>query len=319
MGKYELTDEDKAFVDALMHIIKYRENTYFELCDIEVCNITDQYIIDHIYEQLDYVCQKEKEIMNYLKEDDERINGIIDYIYQKYDCQDSPIDDICVSNMDISNRDVKRALALINHKRISYDYNKSYDSILDKMLNNSMILKSAVDLDYYQGYLYFMQEYINDQMDLMVRRKLIQCKYNLYFLNPRLEEAMKENKFVVNRNLYQASKMTADSLDLSDNAYYDILHYEGFTNAIENIDNIVDFKEEELHKDVVGLLSFSAFVKSALLMSGDNEISLIKERTQQRMNEVPPYYYYKLDTLHELFETLEDNRAKSMRLSLRGS
>ncbi len=319
MEKYELTKEDKKFVDSLIKIVRYRENVYVDLCEAEVCNINDQYILDHIYEQLDYAFDKEKAIMSYLKDDDECINAIIKYISQKYDYQDSPIDDICVSTMDTSNRDIKRALALLNNKRINYDLNKSYDNILDKMLNDSMILKKAVDLDYYQGYLYFMQEYINDQMDLIVRRKLIQCKYNLYYLNPSLEEAMRENHFVVNNNLYQASKMTSDSLDISDDVYYDMLHYEGFTSAIDNIDNIVDFKEEEIHKDVAGLLSFGAFVKSALLMLDDLNVSSVKEKMQNGIKEIPPYYYFKIDTLNEIFETLEDNRAKSMKLSLRGN
>lgn len=318
MAKYELTKDDIKFVDNLIKIVRYRENVYVELCDLEVCNIKDQYIIDNIYEQLDYAFAKEKEIMGYLKENDNRINAIVEYISNKYDYHDSPTDDVCVSTMDISNRDIKRALALLNDKRIKID-NNSNENFLDKMLNNSLILKSAVDLDYYLGYLYFIQEYIDDQMDLSVRRKLIQCKYNLYFLNPKLEETMYDDKFNVNNRLYQSSKMVADYLGISDEAYYDLIHIEGFESGNENINNIANLKEEELHKDAVGILSFSAFIKSSLLMLDNTGISLLKERSKEKINNLSQEDYLKIDILHRTFDTIEENRSKSMRISLRGS
>lgn len=260
-----ITENDLQNLNKLYNISKDIMEIYQKLIFLEINGgkDTEQYqiIVDKLKEMIFF----EDKIYNNFDLDFCKCLSLQEYIKKTYlskrICEDILIDGI------IDSFEYRRVYYMINYignlkmnslndlsllgikvEQISFNPNNS-TNMLDKEVSLLMKLSNALDDDYYGSFIMFLEDDINNEINMNNKRELIYRKfYSIYFYKS-IERIMIENNFIFPNQIYSNSRMIYSFLnrnkdeDLTGSDIYFLSHFEKLINKY------LYLSEHDMHSD----------------------------------------------------------------------
>lgn len=149
---------------------------------------------------------------------------------------------------------------------------------LDKLTNyaikSNIDLNKSIEKDTFNGFLLFLQEFIDNNKYLDIKNQLIQTKYDIAFIDVDIENDMISNTFNIQNTLYENARFTADLYQIPLDALTMIKNSNGSTNALIQISEIIKINDEDYsdkEKLITSILR-QCLLRSSLLTLTDDTI-----------------------------------------------
>ena len=151
----------------------------------------------------------------------------------------------------------------------------AFDPSLSKSISNSIKLQEALEVDMIRTYLKLLQEFVDSEKLSVYKDDLIKSKYNIAFINGRVERELINNCFEVPDILQLDSMLVAECADLDMEAYKLITNIFGSKESAGQISELLEFRDSE-YKDSNKLIESilrQCLMRSAFLFMSDDSIS----------------------------------------------
>lgn len=294
--KYELTSEDKNFINKATNIGKEIFYIYEKLANLEIDGKdTDNIEYRKNVEKLRKLVSLEDSIYNMEILGKNRLRNLIDYLNSIKETENM--------NDFINTRIINRLIIKLDK------YNK--DPIV--------YLTSSISDDLENITLLFSNDYINNPKYLKYRNDLIKTKYIRIFLDNKLEKKCLEDNFNISNNVYLSHKLVSDYLEFDERFLntYKMEYLSLFILSQSSVIASLSDKDLDSYFENMKALISKLTLKSALILLDSNLIDkMYHEILNSNDNSNNSNHSKSYIILKEAFEEIEDDKKKISTVSL---
>ena len=298
MKGYVFNNDDFIQIDNLIKVTSYIDKIYSKLYNLEINGKKDTVEYKKLLENLNLAIQLENKQyeeynLNYWK----CVAWHRHFLDKK-----APIKFIndmeSLMQHDYNYRVVRRILGTLE-KKMTLDYENLKDTLpLDMtimlkqmgMYNNDRIFSNIIDssldvinsleIDILNAYLTFLEEFVRNKEYKYLKKDLISSKYNLSFINKKIESNLISDSFEVSDTLYINSKFFADLLNLDFRTYNNLRNSNGEEKVMAQIMELLeigDIDYNETNKVATSVLR-QCLIRATLLNMGDDMVSKVNSK-----------------------------------------
>lgn len=293
MEKYRLQTQDFELIEKLTKTTTSIETLYKKMYDLEINGKKETEDFKKIVDYLKIAIDVESKMYQDSSLSYQRCIALADYILQDK-LPDSFLDDVeSIMTQDYSNRVLRRILNILVHKIIS-DYESvkemlptelldlmfqlgisNPDKMVTQAIYSSIELQKAFEKDTLNGYLVFLQEFINKKDYEAFKEDLIRSKYNTSFINKIIEEDMISNNFDIPETFYLNSKFVADITQTDLKLYGLLKNSYGVKESTKQISEVIEMKDEDYNnpKSATTSILRQCLMRASFLLMSDEVIS----------------------------------------------
>ena len=295
--KYELTSEDKNFINKATNIGKEIFYIYEKLANLEIDGKdTDNIEYRKNVEKLKQLVSLEDSIYNMEILGRDRLRNLIDYLNSIKETEN--INDF------VNTRIINRLIIMLDK------YNK------DPMV----YLTSSISDDLESITLLFSNDYINNPKYIEYRNDLIRStKYVRIFLDNKLEKKCLDDNFDISNNVYLSHKLMADYLEFDERFLntYKMEYLSLFILSQSSVIASLSDKDLDSYFENMKALISKLTLKSALILLDSNLIDkMYHEILNSNDNSNNSNHSKSYIILKEAFEEIEDDKKKISTVSL---
>ncbi len=302
MQEYMLLKKDYEWLKKIINITTSIENLYKKLITLEINekNNTEEY--EKIINYLDIATEIEDKLYKEANLDFAKSNMIINYIisFKLPDEFKSDIENILEQNydynvliriinilVDIQLSDYKTIKNMELYELINLCEEFYINNINDISVYNNIELKKAFEKDIMNGFVNFLQDYIDEQNYNLYKEKLIKSKYNIVFINKNIEQYIKKNKFKIPKNFYTSSRFIADITQTNLEIYNSLKTFHGIKVSTKQISEIIEMNNidySNVDKTIACILR-QCLMKSGFLLINEEYLSVLNSEFNKYITE----------------------------------
>lgn len=261
MEKYKLVSEDYKWLERIIQTTTSIETLYKKLFDLEIKGQKDTEEYKQIMDYLSIAIDVEDKVyeeanLNYYK-----CIALADHIIDDRLPEKFLNDTESIMQQDYNNRVLRRILNVLVHKVLS-DYDSiremlpnelielmkqlgmpNPDELVSKAIYSSIELQKAFEKDTFNGFLAFLQEFINKKDYNSFKEHLIRSKYNTAFINKNIEIDMRSNKFEIPETFYANARFIADLIQVDLDLFYVLKNSYGVKESTKQISEIIEMSD----------------------------------------------------------------------------
>lgn len=333
MKKYYLSGEDLKRISKILEGSKSIENLYNKLYELELDDKKDTEEYKTQIQYLRYSLDLENRLYQNSNFSADKCSALIKYLI-KFKLNKDYIDcEEYIINQDCNNIHILRVLRFLTQQIVNDDggYKELYLTESDSSIFNMENLTKAkqytnicnfMENDIHNLFLLFLQELIDNKNYSFYKNEFIRVKYNLSFINSKLEKQMIDNNFNINRDVYLSSKLISDlyGIDLEIYNFMRDDYASAFLDThISEFLKLGDIDYNERTKSISSMIR-SCYIKSYLLMMSDDKIYDCNSEFHEYIESEEYINKHPNDTISEkliinCFKGVRKDRTKVKRLS----
>ena len=293
MDDYKLEKEDYIKFDRLLKVTKSIYSLYNKLYELEIEGKKDSEEYDKVLEYLNLSIEVEnniyKEFNNFFKTIS-LIDNIIKDLPKKYNFYTESI-----IKRDLDRNIVQRILiTLINRAFTEEDciyetfidnigyYNElicgDLDNLLDKSVEKTLKMFKAIEKDYFNIFLYFLNEVKESAYEETFNNALIKAKYDLSFLNRNIENDLINMRFELPDKIIMNSKFISENITFNNRNYNYMKNVIGKYKADYNIHELLkQYDSDYSNEDCL----ISNFIRQLFLIAS---LILVSKKCIEQIN-----------------------------------
>lgn len=292
MEKYKLQNEDYELIQELTKIDTIIELIYKKLYELEINNKKDSNDFKNYLNSLKNIIKVENKIYKDANLNHIRSFALANYILD-YKLPVHFLNDIeSLMTQDYSNKVLRRIMNILYHN-IVFD-NKMYkekfpsellelmknigisdiDSIVNESIHSNIELRKAFEKDTLNGYLVFLQEYINNEYYKAFKINFTHNKYITSFVYKNVENNMISDNFNIQDTFYINSRLIADLTNINLKLYEELKNDYGLEECTSQISKLINIKDSEYNdrKNIITSLLRECYIRSTFLLLNDETI-----------------------------------------------
>ena len=298
MNGYVFGNDDFLQIDKLIKVTSSIDSIYRKLYDLEISGkkYTDDY--NKLIEELKLAIEIEKKQykdcnLNYWKcvawynyflnkkVPENFVNGIESIMKQDYNYR---IIRKIISKLDkkiaLDCKTLKQSLPLDLEKELKKMGIYNNDNFLSKIINGTSEIIFSLDEDILNAYLTFLEEFKTKNGYKYIQKELINSKYNLSFINNKIENNMISSDFEVSDKLSINSKFYADFMNIDFETYNKLRNSNGEEKVMYQIMELLeigDMDYSDTSKIYTSVLR-QCLIRANLLVMGDDMVSKVNSK-----------------------------------------
>lgn len=301
MKKYKLVNKDFEWLERITQTTISIEALYKKMYDLEINGQKDTEEFSTLMEYLTIAIDVEDKVYNDANLNYSKCVALTEYIINDKLPSEYLNDTESIMLQDYNNRVSRRILNILMHKVIS-DYNSvkevlpreligvmeqlgmpNPEQLVSQAIYSSVELQKAFEKDILNGFLAFLQEFINKKDYYSFRKYLVRSKYNTAFINKDTEIDMRNNRFEIPETFYTNSSFIAD-LTQTDLELFELLKNSyGTREANQQISEIIEMNDMDYSDPTKATTSIlrQCLMRAAFLLMSDEVISDINYEFHQ--------------------------------------
>ena len=293
MEKYILNTSDFEFINSLIKTTSSIDTLYRKMCELEVNGEKDTEEYQQLLDYLNISLEVENKLYSDAKLNYSRCVAIVNFILNKK-LPDKFLNDVeSIMQQDYSNRILRRILNVLVHKiledheslkemlpnemiELMYQIGMpNPDKIVSHAIYSSIELQKAFEKDSLNGFLNFLQEFIDNNDYKFYKKDLICTKYNTAFINKSVESEMISNKFEIPATFYINSRFVADITQTDLELYNLLKNLYGTKESTKQISEIIELGDMDYgdSKKAITSILRQCFMRANFLLMSDEAIS----------------------------------------------
>lgn len=293
MDKYILNSSDFELINNLIKTTSSLDTLYKKMYELE---INDKKQTEEYQKLLDYLnisLEVEDKLYSEANLSYSRCIAIVNFILNKK-LPDKFLNDVeSIMQQDYSNRVLRRILSVLVHK-ILEDYENikemlpneiidlmhqigmpNPDKVVSHAIYSSIELQKAFEKDTLNGFLVFLQEFIDGKDYRFYKNDLISAKYNTAFINKSIESEMVNNKFEIPETFYVNSRFVADITQTDLELYNLLKNLYGVKESTKQISEIIELGDMDYSNSKKAITSIlrQCLMRANFLLMSDEAIS----------------------------------------------
>lgn len=269
-----------------------KENLYFKLLDLECFN---EYGSEEYLKTLDYIDMVNEYIDELTTSNNEKFDDLLDFLdYLKYHRFEIPYandtDSIILESDDkiyrrLFNVYFEKGLEIIlkagkKHSDTYIIFKTNYETTF-----KNQTIKEIIEEDINRNFLTILQDVIEDQNNEDVRYELLNAKYNLIYLNPKLEQELLNNKFKIGYTIPQSSEFYLNLLGVKTSNLF--IKLEVLKNIRRELNEILNLKNDDYDYNKAQIIIRSAYLRANMGMLEQKELEFLNEKFYEDLSASP--------------------------------
>ncbi len=293
MEEYKIDIKDYELIRKLMQTTTSIETLYKKLYDLEIRGLKNSQSYEKYLDYLKIALEVENKTYEDATLSTERCAAIFEFLLTDRVPDGFLSDTESIMSQNYNNRVTRRILGILIQKLFSdSEYSKSM--VADEIMNKYMItdgsafdpslfdsvsasieMQDALEVDMIRAYLKLLQEFVDSKYLSVYRDDLIKSKYNMVFINKRVENDLVNNKFNVPEILKLDSMLVAELAELDMEVYRLITNIFGVKESAGQISELIEVGDQEYRNSskVIEAILRQCYMRSAFLFMSEDSIS----------------------------------------------
>lgn len=293
MEKYKLTNEDYKWLERIIQTTISIETLYKKLFNLEITVQKDSEEYKKVMDYLSIAIDVEDKAYEDADLSYYKCIALADYIINDRISEKFLNDTESIMQQDYNNRVLRRILNNLVHRILS-DYDSiremlpnelvelvkqlgmpNPDELVSKAIYSDIELQKAFEKDTFNGFLTFLQEFIDKKEYNFFKEHLIRTKYNTAFINKNIEIDMRSNKFEIPETFYENARFVADLIQIDLDLFYILKNSYGANESTKQISEIIEMSDLDYGDTTKATTSIlrQCLMRASFLLMSDEVIS----------------------------------------------
>lgn len=290
MENYTLNTNDFELINKLIKLTSSIDTLYKKMYELEINDKKQTEEYQKTLDSLSGYLDLEKRLYDNSNLDFSKCIAIVKFIINKK-MPDEILNDVeSIMQQDYNNRILRRMLNIFSNKILeNYETIKEMlpkeiinfmeqieipdsDKVLSQTIYSSIELEKAFEKDMLNGFLVFLQEFIEGNDYKNYKNDLICAKYNTAFITKSIENDLINNNFDISKNFYINSRLVADLTKMDLELYNMLKNSYGLKESNKQISEILkigDMDYSELKKVITSIFRQCLLRVNLLLMNDE--------------------------------------------------
>ena len=272
----DIIEINKNEKNKIKELIQYSRNIEFlnnQMCELEINGLKNSDRYEKLLNSFKLINILENKIYKSLSFS--RFNDLIKYVksFIKFK-QNEKYERFIFGNA--KDNDIIRVLNILRNIESKRYINPTTKN---KNCNDQKIVKAkimnAIEVDFFNCFLYFIQESINKSDNVNIENNLIRAKYNIIYQNKDIENMLISNNFEIPSDLYLSSEFVSKFFNYNMKEFYELKNKWSSDIATVQIFKLIEISDKDLEKLPINLrvIIRNCLLKAALMVINDDNIA----------------------------------------------